>query len=283
LGSLAYVNALVSARRFQRGAEPALGFVVGAATFALVATLLGVADADLAVIALGAVCIAGVIAIARAWSVAFAVPAAMAAYLAYDWYELPPIHEPGFPGSGDLADLLIYIGISVLIGQLAAHAARRAEASNAEVHRLVDEQAALRRVATLVVREQPAPTVLSAVAEEVSRLLGGVVTHVHRFESDGTLTCVASHGATDIVGLRLPLEGENLTARVFRTGAPARSDDYANADGPIGEVARSLGVVSAVGVPITVDGRVWGPSWRERLRRAACRRARRPTSRSSPS
>ena len=54
--------------------------------------------------------------------------------------------------------------------ELVATALSNAEA-RAEVRRLAHEQAALRRVATLVARESPPAEVFAAVAEEVARLL----------------------------------------------------------------------------------------------------------------
>jgi len=45
---------------------------------------------------------------------------------------------------------------------------------------------------------------------------------------------------------------------VHRSGRPARIDSYDNVAGPIAARVRAVGVRAAVGVPIIVDGRVWG-------------------------
>ena len=45
---------------------------------------------------------------------------------------------------------------------------------------------------------------------------------------------------------------------MFKTGHPARIEGYAEASGPAASVARETGVHSAVGVPITVEGQLWG-------------------------
>ena len=45
---------------------------------------------------------------------------------------------------------------------------------------------------------------------------------------------------------------------MFQTRRPARIDDYTQATGPVAEVAEALGIRSAVGVPINVQGRLWG-------------------------
>jgi signal transduction histidine kinase len=130
-----------------------------------------------------------------------------------------------------------------------------------EVRLLAEEQAALRRVATLVAHEPSPEDVFAAVAEEVGRLLGVENTLEYRFEADGAASVVAIWGERDVgvpVGTRVTLEGDSVAARVHRTGRPARFDDYPGASGTIAALARNVGVRSAVGTPIVVDGRVWG-------------------------
>jgi GAF domain-containing protein len=133
--------------------------------------------------------------------------------------------------------------------------------TRAEVRRLADEQAALRRVATLVARESPPAEVFAAVAREVGQLLPAEDAAMLRYENDGTATVLATwgrHGEEFELGARMPVDGENVTALVHRTGRPARLDDYAGTSGAIGEQVRGLGTSSAVGCPIVVDGRLWG-------------------------
>ena len=60
------------------------------------------------------------------------------------------------------------------------------------------------------------------------------------------------------VGTRTPVDGNTLATLVQRTGRPARIDSYDNVAGPIAARVRAVGVRAAVGVPIIVDGRVWG-------------------------
>jgi len=133
--------------------------------------------------------------------------------------------------------------------------------SRDELARLADEQAALRRVATLVARESPPAEVFAAVAEELGRLLDVAATRLVRYEHDDRATVVASWGRlADVlpVGTRLPLGGMNVISLVARTGRPARIDDYAEATGPIADYGRQLHARGAVGVPIAVTGRLWG-------------------------
>jgi PAS domain S-box-containing protein len=143
---------------------------------------------------------------------------------------------------------------------LASTAIRNADAG-AQLQRLANEQAALRRVATLVARESPPAEVFAAVAEEVGRLLAVEVTTMHRYDGEDAATVVASWGRSRgvlRVGERIPVDGENVTAIVHRTCKPARIDDYNAATGELAEVVRKRGVHAAVACPIVVDGRLWG-------------------------
>ncbi len=126
---------------------------------------------------------------------------------------------------------------------------------------LGEEQAALRRVATLVARGVPPAEVFAAVTEEVARLFSAEYAGLSRFESDGTMTIVAGSGRRGDqvpVGRRWSLGGRNINTLVFETGRPARIDGYADASGPLGVTAREHGVGSSVGTPVIVEGRLWG-------------------------
>jgi signal transduction histidine kinase len=129
-----------------------------------------------------------------------------------------------------------------------------------ELSTLADEQAALRRVATLVARGAAPSAVFAAVAGEVGRLLPADLTVISRYQ-DGL---VSHMGGWSSAGERLPmpervsLGGRNVTAMVFETGLPARMDSYADASGALAADALDRGISSAVGAPINVDGRVWG-------------------------
>ena len=139
--------------------------------------------------------------------------------------------------------------------ELVATAMSNAQARG-QVRRLLDEQAALRRVATLVAKERPSAEVFAAVAEEVGRVLDLEYTRMVRFEDDGTATVVASWGdlATALpIGARVSLRGESPSALVFRTERPVRIGESR-----ISAASRKRGVQSAVGAPIIVDGRLWG-------------------------
>lgn len=114
-------------------------------------------------------------------------------------------------------------------------ARRTIEASHAELSTLAEQQAALRRVATLIAHGATTTDVCACVAAELARTLGSRSTGLYHFTPDGTSTLVASHTG--------PVDGKSISARVFGTGHAARIDKAQN---------------SEVGVPIVVDGNLWG-------------------------
>ncbi len=128
--------------------------------------------------------------------------------------------------------------------------------------RIVEEQAALRRVATLIARAAPPDEVFAAVSAEVGGVLPADLTTLNRFYPDGAGTVVGTWSKPGVLpvpaGLRLERGGRNLHTLVFQTGRPARTDDYADASGPVADVARERGIRSSVGAPISVEGRLWG-------------------------
>jgi GAF domain-containing protein len=144
--------------------------------------------------------------------------------------------------------------------ELVATAIANAE-SRAGLARLAEEQAALRRVATLVAGRTPPAELFAAVTAEVGRLLPVDFAHMGRYEADGTVTVLAASGSTVDhfpVGARWKLGGKNLATIVFETGRPGRIDGYADASGPFGVTGRELGIRSSAGTPIIVESRVWG-------------------------
>src|SRR3954452_4545190 len=134
--------------------------------------------------------------------------------------------------------------------------------------RIAEEQAALRRVATLVARAAPAEGGFAAVTAEVGRLLAVDINVQVRYDPDDAITVVGTWPSTGAaaptpIGSRLPVGGRNVTTRVIRTGRPARMDyadaSGAGASGPIWTSATQVwGLRSSVGAPIRVEGRLWG-------------------------
>jgi len=133
--------------------------------------------------------------------------------------------------------------------------------ARAALQRLADEQAALRRVATLVARQSSPAETLTSIAREVATLLGADVAAILRYEPDQTVSVVAGWGHPDIapfVGRRLPADGDSPTAKVRETARPARRDDWADAEGELAELNRKAGVTCSVAGPVKVDAQLWG-------------------------
>jgi signal transduction histidine kinase len=134
-------------------------------------------------------------------------------------------------------------------------------ASRAELARLANEQAALRRVATLVAHGVPSSELFGAVTEEVGALLGADLAGMARHETDDTVTVVATWAAAGEqpeVGSRLPTEEGDPATLILKTPRAARIEDWSDVPGPIAAAIRELGIRSSVASPILVEGRLWG-------------------------
>jgi signal transduction histidine kinase len=144
--------------------------------------------------------------------------------------------------------------------ELVATAIANAE-SHAALTRLAEEQAALRRVATLVAQGVASVEIFSAVSDEVARLFGAQ-SGVLRFDHDGPAVIFVGVSKTLQlpVGTRWEFHQGMSSAEVYRSGRSARVDamDWEPASGPVAGAARRLGIVSNVGSPIVVQGQLWG-------------------------
>src|SRR5258708_7766830 len=101
--------------------------------------------------------------------------------------------------------------------------------------RIAGEQAALRRVATLVAGAAPPEEVFAAVTEEVGRLLHADHATMSQYGSDDTVTVAAawsSTGAAFRAGAKARLGGRKMPTKIFRTPHPAPVAHYARLSGP---------------------------------------------------
>ncbi len=150
------------------------------------------------------------------------------------------------------------VGFTELLGMAIANAQ-----AHVELRGYAEEQAALRRVATLVARAAPPQELFAVVTEEIGRMLCVDFTATSRYDADDKATVVGLWSSLDTpgpveVGDRLPLDGRNTTTLVYRTGEPVRIDDYGAASGTFAEAGHAWGFRSTAGVPINVGGRLWG-------------------------
>jgi signal transduction histidine kinase len=214
--------------------------------------------------AFGVAYLVGVLVVSTMWGFGLSATTSVASAVAFDYFR---------NGTADFTlsrvENWAVIGIflvAALVANTLAHLARtralEAEHSRDELRVVADLQASLRRVATLVARGVAPSEVFCAVADELARCLGVRHTTLFRFEPDGAGLLIAGHHESDrtklAVGQRFSLDGESVAAKVFRTGRPARMDNHDDAPGPAADYIRRLGMRSGVGVPIMVDGRVWG-------------------------
>ena len=154
---------------------------------------------------------------------------------------------------------------SLLLAAVTAERTRAARAlavSEAAQRELAGEQAALRRVATLVAAESPPGDVFEQVTEEVGRLLGLPGAAVVQYDGPGTARVVGGWSEDGMlaipVGTSLDLDGDTVLAKVLRTGDAQRVERYDEASGSLAETLRSFGYRAAVAAPVTVAGGLWG-------------------------
>jgi signal transduction histidine kinase len=135
-------------------------------------------------------------------------------------------------------------------------------ASEASQRALADEQAALRRVATLVASGVAPSRVFSQVTEEVARLLAMPGASVMRYDGASTATVVGGWSEDGTLSLPLAstidLDGDTVVAKVLRSGSPQRVDRYQDTSGDLAETLQRSGYQAAVAAPVTVGGRLWG-------------------------
>jgi len=154
-------------------------------------------------------------------------------------------------------------------GQAADAGEGRGLPGQARLRQLANEQAALRRVATLVAKGARPDEVFTAVADELARLIGAEASFVSSVdhqpeegaELKGAITVVGSYGRVSDevpVGFRIGLQPGMIHADVLRTGLPARINGEPLATGPFGAIVGRLGLRAAVATPIVVGGRHWG-------------------------
>ena len=160
------------------------------------------------------------------------------------------------------------------------------QAGEARPRQLADEQAALRRVATLVAGGARPAEVFTAVADELGQLIGAEATFVSRvdppapggFSSGGPGTpaayssgegrepeqhtvVVGSYGRVSDevpIGFRIRVQPGMATATAIRTRRSARVNGEKLANGPFGTLVGKLGMRAAIATPIVVEGRYWG-------------------------
>jgi signal transduction histidine kinase len=233
------------------------GFLTTVVLVAAVSGLLGLLEPHAPALSFSVLYLLAVVPVAIVWGVRQAMVASVLSTAVFAYLFLPPQRSLVVDDRRSVLVLVALLLTAVVVGETAARLRRRAR----ESARLAEEQAALRRVATLVAQSTAPAEVFEAVTREVGRRSGADLARMERYEADGTVTGVARWSRQDdplAVGTRIPLEGTSIAALVWRTNGPVRVDSFSEASGPIAEEARALGIRSSVGCPIVVGGRLWG-------------------------
>ncbi|MDT5105967.1 MAG: hypothetical protein QOI25_3480, partial [Mycobacterium sp.] len=144
--------------------------------------------------ALGVVYLLGVVVVAIVWGFRLAAATCLFSVLAFDYFHIPPLFSLSPTESGDWVVVTVFLVVALAASRLselarlrAAEAEQRrweAEASREELRMLADQQAALRRIATLVARAVAPTELFSVVAEELARCLGVTQANVVRYQAD---------------------------------------------------------------------------------------------------
>jgi signal transduction histidine kinase len=234
------------------------GWVVSLAVVGAVTGVIALLDERARTSVLVVLYMLAVLPVAVYWGVAFGALVAVLSTAAFNLWFIPSRTSVAPAATRDWIELVVFLVTAVVVSQLAAHSRQQALASA----RLAKEQAALRRVATLVAQAAPPSEIFETVTREVGLLSGADLARMERYEGDGTVTGVAAWTRHDdprlAVGTRFALTGVSIAAGVWETGQAVRVESFAGAAGPIAQEARTLGIRSSVGCPIRVGGRLWG-------------------------
>ncbi len=136
--------------------------------------------------------------------------------------------------------------------------------AGADLRLLVEEQAALKRVAVAVATESAAERVFDVVTEEVARLVGADAANLVCFgptPDEGVIVGKWSQPGVKIpgAGTVIRIEPGAALAEVARTGEPVRmATDDPRVPAELHERLIALGVTSLVAAPIAVSGAIWG-------------------------
>ena len=138
-------------------------------------------------------------------------------------------------------------GVHVLDRTSAALAVEN-ERLQRELRARLEEERALRRVATLVAQQHEPEMVLAVVTEEVARHLAAESALTVRYESPERATIVAEWSAPGAAafprGGDIEVTPKLAVGQVYATRAPARVDSYEGMPGEYPALLRQLGMPS---------------------------------------
>lgn len=223
--------------------------------------------------ALGVLYLVGVLVIATGWRSGLTAATTAASAVAINLLRSWPAIGEAFNQIQDWIELVAFSIVALVAHTLAssarasaAHAKQRrcqAELSREQLAVVAEQQATLRRVATLVANAADASGILPVVTDELARSLRLGNASLWRYESNGTVTLVTARddprqAQVMPVGSRWKVEGRCLATLVAQTGRPARIDDYSSANGNVAALVRLVGLNCCAAAPVIVRNRLWG-------------------------
>jgi signal transduction histidine kinase len=156
----------------------------------------------------------------------------------------------------------LFVAIAALTSLVLAAVTAERSASEHAQRELTAEQAALRRIATLVAGESASKRVFEQVTAEAAQTLGASAASLACFGQDGTVTFIGAWSRTGAlafpVGSTVNLDGAGVLAAVRASGQTRAVHSYDELAGPISERMTTLGYGSATAAPIKLGGEVWG-------------------------
>lgn len=155
-----------------------------------------------------------VVLVAARWGWAAGIIASFGAYLALDFFFVPPLHGVLFGKAGAVLELLVFLSVALIANAFLAHA--RASATAARRQR--QEMETLYDLSQLISAEGDAPSILSAVCTRVCDTFGAEAALVLVPGADG-LVAVASAGRPPSV--IVSAAEQHAAQGAFSSGAPA--------------------------------------------------------------
>jgi integral membrane sensor domain MASE1 len=156
----------------------------------------------------------------------------------------------------------LFVAVAALTSLVLAAVTAEREASETAQRALTAEQAALRRIATLVAGEAASQRVFEQVTAEAARTVGAAAASLARFDEDDMVAFVGGWSESGTlafpIGSRMSLEGTGVLAAIRDTGEPQRIDRYEDRAGKVAERFISFGYSCSTAAPVKLGGRVWG-------------------------
>ena len=156
----------------------------------------------------------------------------------------------------------LFVGVAALTSMILAAVTAERAASEDAARRLAHEQAALRRIATLVVSEADPARTFGQVMREAAQSLAVNTATIVRYDSPGSVTVLGGWSESGPllfpVGSTIELGGEgSALVEVYRTGEAHRVT-YPEDAGSLIEDLRSHGYRSSVAAPVKLADGLWG-------------------------